>query len=314
MTAAEGGRNGLRREELNEQEFDFLRRLIYDYAGIVIADNKRSMVQGRISRRMRELGVRDVGEYIDYVRSAPEIERDGLASVLTTNVTAFFREPHHFDYLRSEFIPAWLARQFGRPRFRAWSAGCSSGEEPYSIGITVLEALAKLPGADVRILATDLDSAMVRAARDGIYHLSRSSGLGEAMLKKWFMRGAGAQSGLIRVRSQLRDAVRVMPLNLLEAWPMKSQFDVIFCRNVFIYFDKAVKVRILSGFADRLQPGGLLFIGHSETLHGLSDQFELLGQTIYRKRPRTCARRSLACGLVISVISLTRPVASAAYA
>lgn len=283
MAAGEGGRGGSRREELSAEEFNYLRRLIYDYAGIVIADNKRSMVQGRISRRMRELGVQDVGEYIDYVRSAPEVERDGLASVLTTNVTAFFREPHHFDYLRKEFIPVWATRQFGRPRFRAWSAGCSSGEEPYSIGITLLEAMENMPGADVRILATDLDTAMVRAARDGIYDLNRSAGLGEAVLKKWFLRGAGAQSGLIRVRPPLREIVRVMQLNLLDDWPMKSQFDVIFCRNVFIYFDKAIKVRILSGFADRLESGGLLFIGHSETLHGLSDRFELLGQTIYRK-------------------------------
>lgn len=283
MAAGAGGRGGTHREELSAEEFNYLRRLIYDYAGIVIADNKRSMVQGRINRRMRELGVQDVGEYIEYVRSAPEIERDGLASVLTTNVTAFFREPHHFDYLRREFIPAWLDKQHGRPRFRAWSAGCSSGEEPYSIGMTVLEALEKAPGADVRILATDLDTAMVRAARDGIFQLNRSSGLGGTVLKRWFLRGAGAQSGLIRVRPQLREIVRVMPLNLLEEWPMKSQFDVIFCRNVFIYFDQPIKTRILSGFADRLESGGLLFIGHSETLHGLSNRFELIGQTIYRK-------------------------------
>lgn len=283
MAAGEGG-PGVSREALSAEEFDYLRRLIYDYAGIVIADNKRSMVQGRISRRMRELGVRDVGEYIAYVRSAPEIERDGLASVLTTNVTAFFREPHHFEYLRREFVPAWVQRQTHRPRFRAWSAGCSSGEEPYSIGITLLEALEHVPGADVRILATDLDTAMVRAARDAIYDLNRSSGLAEAVLKKWFLRGSGAQSGLIRVRPQLREIVRVMPLNLLDPWPMKSGFDVIFCRNVFIYFDQAVKTRILAGFAERLETGGLLFIGHSETLHGLSDRFELIGQTIYRKR------------------------------
>lgn len=283
MAAGAGGGGGVRREELSAEEFDYLRRLIYNYAGIVIADNKRSMVQGRISRRMRELGVRDVGEYIAYVRSAPEIERGRLASVLTTNVTAFFREPHHFDYLRREFIPTWLAKQYGRPRFRAWSAGCSSGEEPYSIGITVLDALEKMPAADVRILATDLDAAMVRAARDGIFQLNRSSGVGDTVLKKWFLRGAGAQSGLIRVRPQLREIVRVMPLNLLEEWPMKSRFDVIFCRNVFIYFDKPIKTRILSGFADRLESGGLLFIGHSETLHGLSNRFELIGQTIYRK-------------------------------
>ena len=271
------------REELSGAEFDFLRRLIYDYAGIVIADNKRSMVQGRINRRMRELGVRDVGEYIDYVKSAPDIERDGLASALTTNVTAFFREPHHFEYLRKEFLPGWLSRQYGRPRFRGWSAGCSSGEEPYSLAISLLEALEKVPGADVRVLATDLDQTIIRAAREGVYDAKRSSGLTEAHLKRWFLRGGGAQTGLVRVRPELRDVVRVMPLNLLEAWPMRGQFDVIFCRNVFIYFDSSVKRRILSGFADRLSPGGLLFIGHSETLHGLTDRFELIGQTIYRK-------------------------------
>ena len=277
--------SGSGREELTAAEFDFLRALIYDYAGIVIADNKRSMVQGRINRRMRDLGIRDVGEYIDYVKSAPEIERDGLASALTTNVTAFFREPHHFEYLRKEFLPGWLSRQYGRPRFRGWSAACSSGEEPYSLAISLLEALEKVPGADVRVLATDLDQTIIRAAREGVYDAKRSSGLTEAHLKRWFLRGGGSQTGLVRVRPELREVVRVMPLNLLEAWPMRGQFDVIFCRNVFIYFDSTVKRRILSGFADRLSPGGLLFIGHSETLHGLTDRFELIGHTIYRKLP-----------------------------
>ena len=279
------GASGGRRDELTRKEFDYLRRMIYDYAGIVIAENKRSMVQGRINRRMRELGVRDVGEYLDYLRSAPEIERDGLASALTTNVTAFFREPHHFEYLRREFLPAWRLRQVARPRFRAWSAGCSSGEEPYSLAITVLEELASDPGADIRILATDLDAAMIRSAREGVYPLKRAGDVSEDRLRRWFLRGSGGGAGLIRVRPELRDALRVMPLNLLEEWPMKGLFDVIFCRNVFIYFDREVKARIVAGFADRLPPGGLLFIGHSESLHGLTDRFELIGQTIYRKLP-----------------------------
>lgn len=277
------GRAGRRRDELTRQEFDFLRKMIHEYAGIVIAENKRSMVQGRINRRMRELGVRDVGEYLDYLRNAPEIERDGLASALTTNVTSFFREAHHFEYLRSEFLPDWRLRQIARPRFRAWSAGCSSGEEPYSLAITVLEELASDSAVDVRVLATDLDATMVRSAREGVYPLKVAADLSEDRLRRWFLRGGGAHAGLIRVRPELREALRIMPLNLLEEWPMKGHFDVIFCRNVFIYFDREVKVRILSGFADRLLPGGVLFIGHSESLHGLTDRFELVGQTTYRK-------------------------------
>ncbi|MFP4208647.1 MAG: CheR family methyltransferase [Wenzhouxiangella sp.] len=269
------------RETLTPAEFDFVRRLIRNYAGIVIGDNKRSMVQGRISRRMRELGINDVGEYLDYIHSAPEVERDGLASALTTNVTAFFREGHHFEYLKSEFLPGLRRRALRR--FRAWSAGCSSGEEAYSIAITLLEGLGRDSGWDVGVLATDLDFNMIRFAREGVYPIERVERLPPEQLKRWFLRGGGSQHGRVMVRPELKRAVRVMPLNLLEEWPMKGPFDVIFCRNVFIYFDREVKARIVDRYADLLPSGGLLFIGHSENLHGLTDRFELIGGTIYRK-------------------------------
>ncbi len=277
----QGQRTGAGREDLTAPEFDFIRSLIRDYAGIVIGENKRSMVQGRINRRMRELGIRDIGEYLDYIRAAPEVERDGLASALTTNVTAFFRENHHFDYLKTEFLPS--VRERGLRRLRAWSAGCSSGEEAYSIAITLLEGMADEPGWDIGVLATDLDFNMIRFAREGVYPLDRVERLPPERLKRWFLRGGGSHAGRVRVRPELQRVVRVMPLNLLEDWPMRGPFDMIFCRNVFIYFDREVKTRIVNGYADLLPPGGLLFIGHSESLHGLTDRFELIGSTIYRK-------------------------------
>jgi chemotaxis protein methyltransferase CheR len=270
------------RETLTPAEFDFIRGLIRSYAGIVIGQNKRSMVQGRISRRMRELGISDVGEYLDYIRTAPEVERDGLASALTTNVTAFFRENHHFDYLKTKFLPGLQER--GLRRIRAWSAGCSSGEEAYSIAITLMEALGDERAWDVGVLATDLDFNMIRFAREGVYPVERVERLPPEQLKRWFLRGGGSQDGQVMVRPELKRIVRVMPLNLLEEWPMKGPFDVIFCRNVFIYFDRDVKARIVDRYADLLPVGGLLFIGHSENLHGLTERFELIGGTIYRKR------------------------------
>ncbi len=281
MIRSQGPRSGAGREELAAAEFDYIRRLIHDYAGIVIGDNKRSMVQGRINRRMRELGIRDVGEYLDYIRAAPEVERDGLASALTTNVTSFFRENHHFEYLKEQFLPGIRGR--GLRRLRAWSAGCSSGEEAYSIAITLLEGMADQPGWDIGVLATDLDFNMIRFAREGIYPLDRVERLPPEQLKRWFLRGGGSQAGKVRVRPELKRVVKVMPLNLLEEWPMSGPFDVIFCRNVFIYFDRDVKARIVDGYAELLPADGLLFIGHSESLHGLTDRFELIGNTVYRK-------------------------------
>ena len=281
MTGSQRPGPGGGREELAADEFDYIRRLIHDYAGIVIGDNKRSMVQGRITRRMRELGIRDVGEYLDYIRAAPEVERDGLASALTTNVTAFFRENHHFEYLKSQFLPGIRGR--GLRRLRAWSAGCSSGEEAYSIAITLLEGMANEPGWDIGVLATDLDYNMIRFAREGVYPFDRVERLPPEQLKRWFLRGGGSQLGKVRVRPELQRAVKVMPLNLLGQWPMSGPFDVIFCRNVFIYFDREVKSKIVDGYAELLPTDGLLFIGHSESLHGLTDRFELIGSTIYRK-------------------------------
>ena len=281
MASSQGVKSGAGREELAAAEFDYIRRLIHEYAGIVIGDNKRSMVQGRINRRMRELGIRDVGEYLDYIRAAPEVERDGLASALTTNVTSFFRENHHFEYLKKEFLPGIRGR--GLRRLRAWSAGCSSGEEAYSIAITLLEGMADQPGWDLGVLATDLDFNMIRFAREGIYPLDRVERLPPDQLKRWFLRGGGSQAGKVRVRPELQRVVKVMPLNLLEEWPMSGPFDVIFCRNVFIYFDRDVKARIVDGYAELLPADGLLFIGHSESLHGLTDRFELIGNTVYRK-------------------------------
>ncbi len=270
-------------QTLHDPEFRFLSDFVTRHCGITMGEQKRQLLQGRLQRRLRALGLAGFEDYCELLRQDPDRELGEFVSAVSTNVTAFFRESHHFDYL-AEQLPKWLAERRGG-RLRIWSAGCSTGEEPYTLAMVLAEAMESHRGpADALILATDLSPAALETARAGIYPLQRLDGVNEQRRRRWFQRGSGVQAGKVRVHPRLRELVRVRPLNLLHDWPMQGLFDVILCRNVVIYFDTSTKRRLFERFGAALQPHGKLLLGHSESMNGLTDRFALIGRTIYEKR------------------------------
>lgn len=270
--------------EFTDEDFSFLQALVTEHTGIVVADNKRDMLYSRLARRLRTLGFKRFAEYCAYLRTHEREELTDLINAVTTNLTSFFREPHHFDHLGRTLVPHLLQQHAETRRIRIWSAGCSTGEEPYSIAMVLEEQIPPWMDWDVKILATDLDTNVVETARRGVYERDRIRGVGDERMKRFFLRGRGAQDGLVRAEGDLRAMIGFKPLNLLKDWPMKGSFDAIFCRNVMIYFDKPTQKRLVERFARILAPRGFLYIGHSETLNGISDRFETVGNTIYRRK------------------------------
>ncbi len=266
------------------QDFDFLRRIAHERTGIVVGDDKFDMFYARLSRRLRQLGLGSFGDYCQYLRKDPHgQEALELVNAITTNLTAFFRERHHFDYLADEIVPEFLRQHPGKAPFRIWSAGCSTGEEPYSLAMTLLDRWPGHRRDDLHIHATDIDSNVLANASAGIYPQERVRDLPRPLLKRWFLRGTGTQAGKVRVKPELKRPLAFSQLNLLAPWHWDDPMHVIFCRNVIIYFGQEDKARLVNRFADALVDGGYLFIGHSETLNRTSDRFELIGRTIYRK-------------------------------
>lgn len=273
-----------RREfRLSDHDFQYLRQLVRRETGIVITDAKREMIYSRLVRRLRSLKLRDFEEYCRLLEKDAEGELNAFTNAITTNLTSFFREPHHFAYLQDVVIPELLRRNAASRRIRIWSAGCSTGEEPYSIAIAVAEVLPVAADWDWRILATDIDTDVLAKAERGIYAEERVAGISQLRLRRWFLRGSGDNRGMVQVAATLRDKISFRRLNLMEEWPVRGPIDVQFCRNVVIYFDKNTQRRIFDQFAERMADDCCLFIGHSETLFKITDRFELMGQTIYRK-------------------------------
>jgi chemotaxis protein methyltransferase CheR len=271
---------------LGDVEFQFLRGFVLQQCGIALSESKHQLVQGRLLRRLRALGLTSFVDYCGLLRRDPQGELGELASAISTNVTAFFREVHHYDLLVEELLPRWLQeRRRESDRLRIWSAGCSTGEEPYALAMVLAEALEQHGShLDAKILATDLSPKALETARKGVYSLERIAGISPERCRRWMLRGEGEYAGLVCVHPRLRELVTIEPLNLLHAWPMSGPFDAIFCRNVVIYFDKPTKQRLFRRYAELLPVGGYLFLGHSESLHGINDDFELIGRTVYRKR------------------------------
>lgn len=272
-----------------EREFVFTRddfmqvqHLVKEQTGINLTAAKEDMVYSRLVKRLRAIGLTHFKDYCELV-CRDQDERLRLINAISTNLTAFFREEHHFDHLKNTLLPALIKNKGVERKLRIWSAGCSSGEEPYSIAMAVLETLPDAELWDVKILASDLDSNMVEQAVAGAYRLERLQGLCDERLNRWMRKGTGANVGLARAGLDLRTIISFRQLNLMETWPMHHQFDVIFCRNVVIYFDKPTQRRLFDRFANQLADGGCLYIGHSESLHGVTDRFEPMGKTIYRK-------------------------------
>ncbi len=270
--------------EFSDQDFQNIRRIINRIAGISLADGKRELVYSRLSRRLRQLGLRRFDEYCTLLETSNDtVELGEFVNALTTNLTAFFRESHHFDFLANELLPAFMRdRGLTNRRLRIWSAGCSTGEEPYSIAMVVRETLPAV-GWDVKILATDLDSNVLATAQRGIYDWDRVKDLPETRRRRWFLKGCGAQAGQVRVAPALCDLISFRRLNLMEDWPMRGVFDIVFCRNVVIYFDKPTQSALFERFADRMIKQGHLFVGHSESLFKVTERFTPLGKTIYQR-------------------------------
>lgn len=252
-------------------------------AGITLSDAKRELVYGRIARRIRALRLADFDDYCALLASNPEQELGSFINAMTTNLTSFFREEHHFKFLRETLVPHWLKTRGANPHIKVWSAGCSTGEEPYSIAMTLLEALPNSATRNLEILASDIDTDVLATAASGVYPIDRVQGIEIARLKRWFRRGKGANENKAKTVPELQAPIQFMQVNLMEQWPVTAPVDLIFCRNVVIYFDKPTQRRLFQRFADLLAPDGHLIIGHSETLYGVSDAFDLVGRTIYRK-------------------------------
>lgn len=271
--------------DFSEDAFTRLQRLIHAHCGISLSADKKDNVYSRLSRRLRALGMDSFCDYCRMIEDGHLEELEQFTNALTTNLTGFFREAHHFEYLGESVIPVVMQRNAGSRRLRIWSAGCSSGEEPYSIAMTLLDAMPQIDSWDVRILATELDTDVFDKAESGIYSQKDVSELSEQQLKSGFRKGRGSRQGMVRVAPEVRRLVTFRRHNLIHEWPMHGPFDIIFCRNVVIYFDKPTQRRLFNRFADIMAPDGHLFIGHSESLNNLSDRFKLIGRTIYRRNP-----------------------------
>ena len=260
---------------LSDAHFRRISQLIYQRAGIVLADHKRDMVYNRLVRRLRSLGLTDFGHYLNLLESNQHSgEWQAFINALTTNLTAFFREAHHFPILAEH------ARK-RQGNFSVWSTAASTGEEPYSIAMTLAEALGTGPGK-FQVHASDIDTQVLEKAQSAIYRQDELKTLAPLQMQRYFMRGTGPHDGLVRVRSDLASHMEFAPINLLDKQaPIPGPFDAIFCRNVMIYFDKETQQQILQRFVPLLKPGGLLFAGHSENFSNLSREFLLRGQTVY---------------------------------
>jgi len=269
--------------DFTDRDFDKVRNLVKSHTGISLSDAKKDMVYSRLTRRLRKLGITRFSDYCKLVEDGDDEELIQFTNAITTNLTSFFREDHHFQYLAKTLLPDIVKRNKNDRRIRIWSAGCSTGEEPYSLAITLKE---NIPGADtwdIKILATDLDSNVLNTASNGIYNSDRINGLSNSRKSKWFLKGKGDNEGTVRVRPDLQEIISFKQLNLLNEWPAKGPFDFIFCRNVVIYFDKETQRVLFDRYANVLKPDAHLFIGHSESLFKVSDRYKLLGQTIYQK-------------------------------
>lgn len=263
-----------------QKHFATVRDELYDYAGIVLADHKQDMAYNRLVRRLRELKLDNFDDYLAQLDKNPA-EFTQFINALTTNLTAFFRERHHFEFISKTLLPEVQAR--GQKRIRIWSAGCSLGEEPYSLAMTLLDSKVDLSGWDAKILATDIDSKVLSSASSGIYAAERVKALDKSVVHRWFLKGSGARDGQVKVRKELQDLVTFKHLNLMQEWPLTGPLDCIFCRNVMIYFDQQTQEKLLDRMADLLHPQGYLFVGHSEALARHASRFKLVGKTIYRK-------------------------------
>ena len=269
---------------LTAQDFKQIASLLHAEAGIYLPETKQALVYSRLAKRLRALGLESFRDYCELVSGNNGIdERQKMISALTTNVTRFFREPHHFEHLRKSVLPPLLESARRGGRVRIWSAGCSNGQEPYSIGLTILDMMPDANSYDIKILATDIDTNMIAEGRQGIYGRSAISAVPSALRDRWFVAVRGASGEGWGASDELRQLVAFRELNLITRWPMQGRFQAIFCRNVVIYFEEDTQNQIWARYAAQLAPGGYLYIGHSERLTGpATAKFKPEGITTYK--------------------------------
>ncbi len=280
--------NSLDVSPISERDFTGYQRLVYREAGIWLSSAKKALLVGRISRRLRELGGLSYGAYLRRAVE-DEVERVRLLDALCTHETHFFREPRHFELLEREVLPRWRERGDtgsgqGR-RVRVWSAGCSTGEEPFSLAMVLRHHLPPEEGWHIDILATDLSTRILERARQALWPLDKAREIPRRYLRTWMLRGVGSQEGWMKAGPELRSLVRFQRLNLNDGQGVAGHYDLIFCRNVLIYFDAASKARVIERLLGHLSPHGLLFLGHAESLTGLGWRVSAVMPTVYAVRP-----------------------------
>ena len=267
-----------------DKDFESVCKLIYSHAGIALNASKKDMVYSRLARRLRATGLNTFREYLLLLESDDHAEWQAFTNALTTNLTSFFREQHHFPILAEH-----VRKYKGRHPINLWCSAASTGEEPYSMAMTMVDLFNSYT-PPVQIIATDLDTNVLAKAEAGVYPMERLEKLPADTVKRFFLKGTGAQEGYARVRPELRDMITFRQINLLhDNWPLRPPFDAIFCRNVMIYFDKQTQLRILQKFVPLLRPEGLLFAGHSESFHHAAAHFKLMGHTVYQVTDKTRA-------------------------
>lgn len=274
--------------ELRPSEFAAIRSLVFEKTGISLSDSKKELVKRRFSPRLRALGLDSFSAYVDYVNQNFDQEAANFCNAITTNLTSFFRESHHYDLLEQVILPNWLKHARGTRKLRLWSAGCSTGQEAYCLAISVLKTIPDAHQRDIRILATDLDENCLARARTGAYESREFEKVPPAMLGEHFLRDhvmvKSMKREAYRANDRLKSLIAFNKLNLVQPWPMQGMFDVIFCRNVFIYFDKQTQEKVVKNFACYQAPGSYLCLGHSETVASSAALgYELIGKTAYQR-------------------------------
>lgn len=276
--------------KLTDGEFRQLREFIYAHTGIALSEHKRALVYARLAKRLRHYRL---DCFADYYRLLTQNDPEGdelveMINCITTNKTDFYREPHHFRFLAEHVFPELRTRmQGGGKRLRFWSAGTSSGEEAYTLAITVREAFPISEPWDIRILATDIDTRVLANAENGEYTAEQASRIPDDLLHRYFYQGESANAGRVQAKQVLKDLIRFRRLNFMDdPWPMRGPFDVIFCRNVIIYFDRPTQRRLIGRFTQLLRPGGYLFLGHSESLIDGGLGLQHMSQSVYQKQER----------------------------
>ncbi len=261
-----------------DSDFKRVKTSVFDLAGISLSDHKFQMVYSRLARRLRAVGINKVKDYLDLVEDNTE-ERVKFINAVTTNLTYFFRENHHFEFVSSTLLKQWENTHSHDKKIRIWSAGCSTGEEPYTLAYSIDSLVSKFPNWDIKILATDLDTNVLAKAKLGVYSEEKLEKISPKIINDMFVK---TESGF-QVKQKFKDCITFKQLNLMEPWPMRGKFDLIFCRNVLIYFNKDTQQKLLSRYAELLHDSGVLILGHSESIGAQGTYFKSFGKTIFQK-------------------------------